>query len=109
MDRVTQGRFIGRLFRAFILGWVVLLLVGLVWRLPYIERSYAGITLPLYGGCALLALSLASLRGGRIWRGRHPPVERATAPPVYWGIVTLMLGGGAMLIGVGVYNLFRHR
>lgn len=108
MERVTQSRFIGQLFRTFILGWIVLLLVGLVWRLPYVRRDYAGITLPLYGGCMLLALSLASLRGGSIWRGRHPPVERATAPPVYWGMVALMLGGGVILLGVGVYNLAHH-
>ena len=105
---MTQGRFIGRLFWTFVVGWVVLLLVGLVWRLPYVARGYAGITLPLYGGCMLLALSLASVRGGSIWRGRHPPVERATAPPVYWGMVTLMVGVGAALVGVGMYNLI-HR
>jgi hypothetical protein len=108
MDRVTQGRVIGRLFWTFILGWVVLLLVGLLWRLPYVERGYAGVTLPLYGGCMLLALSLASLRGGSIWRGRHPPVERATAPSVYWGMVTIMFWAGAALLGAGVYNLV-HR
>ena len=108
MDRVTQGRFIGRLVWTFVLGWVLLLLVGLVWRFPYVGRGYAGITLPLYGGCMLLALSLASVRGGSIWRGRHPPVERTATPPVYWGMVSLMVGTGAVLLDVGLYNLV-HR
>jgi hypothetical protein len=108
MDRVTQGRGIGRLAWGFILGWVVLLLVGFLWRLPYVERRYAGITLPFYSGCMVLALSLASLSGGSIWRGRHPRVARATAPSLYWGMVTLMFGAGAALLGVGVYHLV-HR
>jgi hypothetical protein len=108
MDPMTQGRVVSRLFWTFILGWVVLLLAGLLWRLPYVERRYAGITLPLYGGSMLLALSLASLRGGSIWRGRHPPLERATAPSVYWGMVALVFWAGAALLGVGMYNLV-HR
>ena len=50
VERMTKGRFIGRLFWTLILGWVALLLVGMAWRLPYVQRDYAGITLPLYGG-----------------------------------------------------------
>jgi hypothetical protein len=108
MNPLAQTRLVGRLFWTFVLGWVVLLLIGLAWRLPYVERGYAGVTLPLYGGAMLLALALASLRSGSVWRGSHPPLERATARPVYWGVVTLLFTGAAVLLSLGTYH-FLHR
>jgi hypothetical protein len=108
MTGAIEGRVVGRLFRAFVVGWVVLLAVGLVWGLPYVGRGYAGITLPLYGGFMLLTLGVASLWTGMLWRGRHPPLERGAAPPVYWGIVVLMLVAAAVLLAMGTYHLL-HR
>jgi hypothetical protein len=108
MTNLTRSRPAGRIFWTFVLGWVVLLLVGLVWRLPYVGRGYAGITLPLYGSAMLLALGLADLWSGSVWRGGHPPLEREAAPPVYWSVVGLKLVGAAALLATGMYHLVRR-
>lgn len=48
----------------------------------------------------LVALPLATLQTGALWRGRHPPVERAPAAPVYWGMVGLGFVSGTVLPGL---------
>jgi hypothetical protein len=98
----------GRLFGVLVLGWIILVGVGLIWRLPYVGRDYAGITLPLYGGGMLLVLGLATVQAGVLWRGRHAPVERVSAPTVFWGAVGLMFAVAAVLLGMGVYHVWHH-
>jgi hypothetical protein len=101
---MKTSRVTGILFYSLIGAWVVGVLIGMAARLPYMERKYGGVTLPLFAGALLLAMAAANYGAGSIWRGRARAIDRQAEPIAYWvgmGVMTLI---GLVLVCLGVRN-----
>jgi hypothetical protein len=101
---MKTSRLTGILFYSLIGAWVVGIIIGMAARLPYVERKYGGVTLPLFAGVMLLAMAAANYGTGSIWRGGARTIDRHTEPGAYWVGIGVMGLVGVVLLCLGVRN-----
>src|SRR6266540_714410 len=97
-------RFTGRLFYALVALWVVAVVVGGIFQLPYVARTYGGVTLPIYCGLIAGAMTACNLASGAIWRGHARRIERRQEPVAYWISIGVLASVSGMLLVVGIVN-----
>ena len=104
---MSSSRTTGFLFYSLIAAWVLGIGIGMAARLPYVQRPYAGVTLPCFCGISLLVLTVSNHCSGVIWRGQGRAIVRHAEPRTYWTLLTAMGLAGALLLSVGVRNWMR--
>ncbi len=87
--------------------WVMGLIVGGLFQLPYVQHRYRMVTPLLYAGGLILLLALCNLASGRAWRWHHRVASRNYDARTYWAIVGTMIIIGATLLCIGLINWFR--
>jgi hypothetical protein len=98
-------KFTSRLFYALVALWVVAVVVGGIFQLPYVARTiYGGVILPIYGGLVAGAMAACNLASGAIWRGRARRIERRQEPVAYWISIGVLASVSGMLLVVGIIN-----
>ena len=105
MRRPTAFCLTGIVFYSLVGVWGVGILSGELFGLPYVQRMYGGVTLPIWLGVIVAAQALGNLCSGAIWRGRATILhDRDHQPRAYW-LINGMLGIVAVaLLGLGLRN-----
>jgi len=108
VKRSAAFRLTGIVFYALIGAWVVAILLGELFSLPYVERRYGGVTLPIWLGVIVAAQALGNLWSGAIWRGRAAILhDREHEPRAYWlinGVLGVLGVLAVALLGMGIRN-----
>ncbi len=97
----------GRLFYALVVVWAVGIVIGGILGLPYLGRKYVGVTLPLYCGLLVGAMTVCDLVSGAIWRGRARRINRHEQPTAYWISIGALASVAAALLLIGIRNWLR--
>ena len=107
MQKLITTRTTAYVFYAGIAIWVIAMIVGGLFQLPYVARQYRMITPFIYAGALFTLLALCSLASGRAWRGHHRVASRHYEPVAYWIIVGVMSAIGITFLIIGGLNLAR--
>ena len=78
MRRPTALRLTGIVFYSLVGTWVLGILLGELLNLPYVQRMYGGVTLPIWLGVIVAAQALGNVYSGAIWRGRAAIVRHSS-------------------------------
>jgi len=106
MHRSVTTKTTAYVFYIGITTWVLGLIIGILFQLPYIQKPYGLVTPLVYAGGLILLLALCNLMSRRAWRGHHRVASRNYEPALYWAIVGTMLALGAVLLIFGILNWF---
>jgi hypothetical protein len=99
-----SSKITGILFYSLVAAWVIGIVLGMVLGLPYVSRTYAGVTLPLFGGITLLAMAVSDCCTGSIWRAGARAIERRDEPRFFWLAIATLACAGAFLLWFGIRN-----